>query len=85
MTLNATRVECGTLGSDACAYRMVAERLPGVAVLVFDRELRFELVTSMRERAQALGGQLAIETGRGGTSIQAWVPAGPGPAPRRPR
>jgi PAS domain S-box-containing protein len=42
-------------------------------------------LTSMRERVQALGGQLAVETGRGGTSIQAWVPAAPGPAPRRPR
>jgi signal transduction histidine kinase len=42
-------------------------------------------LTSMRERVQALGGQLAIETGRGGTSIQAWVPAAPGAAPRRPR
>jgi hypothetical protein len=26
-------------------------------------------LTSMRQRVQALGGQLAIETGRGGTSI----------------
>jgi PAS domain S-box-containing protein len=42
-------------------------------------------LTSMRERVQALGGQLAIETGRGGTSVQAWVPAEPGPAPRGPR
>jgi signal transduction histidine kinase len=42
-------------------------------------------LTSMRERVQALGGQLAIETGRSGTSIQAWVPAEPGPAPRKPR
>jgi PAS domain S-box-containing protein len=42
-------------------------------------------LTSMRERVQALGGQLAIQTGRSGTSIQAWVPAEPGPAPRRPR
>jgi two-component system, NarL family, sensor kinase len=42
-------------------------------------------LTSMRERVQALGGQLAIETRRGGTSIQAWVPAEPDPAPRRPR
>jgi PAS domain-containing protein len=45
MTLNATRVECGTLGTDACAYRMVAEQLPDVAVLVFDWDLRFELAT----------------------------------------
>jgi PAS domain S-box-containing protein len=50
MTLNATRVECGTLGSDACAYRMVAEQLPDVAVLVFDRDLRFELVTGAAVR-----------------------------------
>jgi two-component system NarL family sensor kinase len=42
-------------------------------------------LTSMRERVQALGGQLAVKTGRGGTSVQAWVPAEPGPAPRRPR
>jgi two-component system, NarL family, sensor histidine kinase UhpB len=42
-------------------------------------------LTSMRERVRALGGQLAIETGRGGTSIQASVPAEPRPAPRRPR
>jgi two-component system, NarL family, sensor kinase len=40
-------------------------------------------LTSMRERVQALGGQLAIDTGRGGTCIHAWVPATPGPA--RPR
>ena len=45
MTLNAARVECGAVGTDACAYRMVAEQLPGVAVLVFDQDLRFELVT----------------------------------------
>ena len=50
MTLNATRVECGTLGSDACAYRTVAEQLPDVAVLVFDRDLRFELVTGAAVR-----------------------------------
>ncbi|HEX8135816.1 MAG TPA: hypothetical protein VF880_20585 [Actinomycetes bacterium] len=45
MTLNVTWVECGTLGTDACAYRTVAEQLPGVAALVFDPGLRFELVT----------------------------------------
>jgi signal transduction histidine kinase len=39
----------------------------------------------MRERVQALGGQLAIETGRGGTCIEAWVPARPAPGPARPR
>jgi PAS domain S-box-containing protein len=50
MTLNATRVECGTLGTDACAYRMVAEQLPDVAVLVFDRDLRFELATGAAVR-----------------------------------
>jgi PAS domain S-box-containing protein len=48
MTLNATRVECGTLGTDA--YRMVAEQLPDVAVLVFDRDLRFELVAGAAVR-----------------------------------
>jgi PAS domain S-box-containing protein len=42
-------------------------------------------LTSMRERVQALGGQLAIETGRGGTCIEAWVPARPAPGPARPR
>jgi PAS domain S-box-containing protein len=45
MTANATRVDCETLGSDACAYRVVAEQLPDVAVFVFDRDLRFELAT----------------------------------------
>jgi two-component system NarL family sensor kinase len=134
MTLNATRVECGTVGSDACAYRMVAERLdldvetalfriaqqalanveqhaaarhvrvllersgPTVTLRVEDDGRGFDPtevevlagqqgfgLTSMRERVQALGGQLAIETGWGGTAIQAWVPAGPGPAPRRPQ
>jgi PAS domain S-box-containing protein len=50
MTLNATRVECGTLGTDACAYRVVAEQLPDVAVFVFDRDLRFELATGTAVR-----------------------------------
>jgi PAS domain S-box-containing protein len=50
MTLNATRVECGTLGTDPCAYRVVAEQLPDVAVLVFDRDLRFELATGAAVR-----------------------------------
>jgi PAS domain S-box-containing protein len=50
MTLNATRVECGTLGTDACAYRVVAEQLPDLAVFVFDRDLRFELATGAAVR-----------------------------------
>src|SRR6266545_3795653 len=50
MTLNATRVECGTLGTDPCAYRVVAEQLPDVAVFVFDRDLRFELATGAAVR-----------------------------------
>jgi PAS domain S-box-containing protein len=50
MTLNVTRVECGTPGTDACAYRVVAEQLPDVAVLVFDRDLRFELATGAAVR-----------------------------------
>ena len=45
MTANAIRVECGTFGTDVCAYRLVAEQLPDVAVFVFDRDLRFELAT----------------------------------------
>jgi PAS domain S-box-containing protein len=45
MTANATGVERGTLGTDVCAYRVVAEQLPDVAVFVFDRDLRFELAT----------------------------------------
>jgi signal transduction histidine kinase len=36
-------------------------------------------LTSMRERVQALGGQLVVETGAGGTCVEAWVPAGAGP------
>ena len=36
-------------------------------------------LTSMRERVQALGGQLVVETGDGGTYVEAWVPAGAGP------
>ena len=31
-------------------------------------------LTSMRERVQALGGQFVVETGRGGTCVEAWVP-----------
>jgi PAS domain S-box-containing protein len=50
MTLNATRVECGTLGTDPCAYRVVAEQLPDVAVFAFDRDLRFELATGAAVR-----------------------------------
>jgi hypothetical protein len=36
MTLNATRVEGGTIGTDGWAYRVVAEHLPGLAVFGFD-------------------------------------------------
>ncbi len=50
MTANATRVECGTLGTDPCAYRVVAEQLPDVAVFAFDRDLRFELATGAAVR-----------------------------------
>ena len=50
MTLNATRVACGTLGTDPCAYRVVAEQLPDVAVFAFDRDLRFELATGAAVR-----------------------------------
>jgi PAS domain S-box-containing protein len=50
MTANATRVECGALGTDACAYRVLAEHLPDVAVFVFDRDLRFELATGAAVR-----------------------------------
>jgi PAS domain S-box-containing protein len=50
MTLNAVRVECGTLGTDGCAYRAVAEQLPDVAVFAFDRDLRFELATGAAVR-----------------------------------
>src|SRR6266545_318376 len=50
MTLNATRVECGTLGTDPCAYRVVAEQLPDVAVFAVDRDLRFELATGAAVR-----------------------------------
>ena len=50
MTLHAARVECGTLGTDGCAYRAVAEQLPDVAVFAFDRDLRFELATGAAVR-----------------------------------
>jgi signal transduction histidine kinase len=36
-------------------------------------------LTFMRERVQALGGQLVVETGAGGTCVEAWVPPGAGP------
>jgi PAS domain S-box-containing protein len=45
VTANATRVDCGAVGTDPCPYRVVTEHLPDVAVLVFDRDLRFELAT----------------------------------------
>ena len=50
MTLNAARVEYGTLGTDGCAYRVVAEQLPDVAVFALDRDLRFELATGAAVR-----------------------------------
>jgi len=50
MTANAIRVDCGTLGTDPCAYRVLAEQLPDVAVFVFDRDLRFELATGAAVR-----------------------------------
>jgi PAS domain S-box-containing protein len=45
VTANATRVDCGAVGTDPCPYRAVAEHLPDVAVFVFDRDLRFELAS----------------------------------------
>jgi PAS domain S-box-containing protein len=36
-------------------------------------------LTSMRERVQALGGRFLVDTGRGGTRVEAWVPAEAGP------
>jgi PAS domain S-box-containing protein len=68
MTLNATRVECGALGTDPCAYRVVAEQLPDVAVFVFDRDLRFELATgaAVREmgwRPEEIIGRTLFELG----------------------
>jgi hypothetical protein len=56
MRLNATRVECGTLGTVTCACRVVAEQLPDVAVLVFDRDLRFELAAASSPRRSASPG-----------------------------
>jgi PAS domain-containing protein len=45
VTANATRVDCGAVGTDPCPYRAVAEHLPDVAVFAFDRGLRFELAS----------------------------------------
>ena len=41
-------------------------------------------LTSMRERAEALGGALAVGAAEGGgTRIEAWLPAAPQPAAAR--